>query len=252
MRFSELMRRAGATHVVLAGDPEVRRVIQDSREAQPGDLFVAVRGLTVDGHSFLRDVVRAGACAAVVEDAALLPADTPHAVVADARIALAKVAAQLLGEPTRALTLVGITGTNGKTTTTYLVEAIAAEAGLSAGVIGTVGYRYAGRTLPSPHTTPDPVALQRLFADMRDAGVRVVAMETSSHALEQRRVEGCDFSIAAFSNLTQDHLDYHGSMDAYFEAKARFFTELLPASTASAKASVINLDDPRGNRPSRT
>ena len=248
MRLAELLTRLGvpAPQQTLAGDPEIRRVVHDSREVRPGDLFVAVRGFTVDGHQFVRRALEQGAAALAVEDAAFAPEGVPCALVTDARVALACLAAILAGEPTLRLLLAGITGTNGKTTTTYLVEAILEAAGYATGVVGTVGYRYAGKTLPAPHTTPDPVALQLLFADMVNAGVRAAVMETSSHALDQRRVEGCDYSVAAFTNLTQDHLDYHHTMDAYFAAKKRFFTELLPASRAPSKTAVINLDDPRG------
>jgi UDP-N-acetylmuramoyl-L-alanyl-D-glutamate--2,6-diaminopimelate ligase len=240
-RLSQLL--AGLTiRERRAADPQIRRVVHDSRQAGPGDLFVAVRGLSVDGHAYVAAALAKGAAAAVVEDPAALPGDAAGAVVADSRVALALCASALWDHPTRSLRLAGVTGTNGKTTTTYLVEAICQKAGLEPGLIGTVGYRFAGRSLPAPHTTPDPVALQALFAEMRAAGVTHCVMEVSSHALEQRRVEGCHFEVAAFTNLTQDHLDYHGSMDSYYAAKKRLFTELLPAGGTA----VVNLDDPRG------
>jgi UDP-N-acetylmuramoyl-L-alanyl-D-glutamate--2,6-diaminopimelate ligase len=245
VKLSELLAHASVLRR-QGGDPEIRRVVHDSREIGPGDLFVAIRGLKVDGHTFLPAALAMGAAAAVVEDPSALPPDAPGAVVSDTRVALALAAAALHGDPTLSLALAGVTGTNGKTTTTYLVEAICREAGGRPGVVGTVGYRFAGRTFPAPHTTPDPVLLQGLFAQMRDAGITHVAMEVSSHALEQRRVDGCHFRVAAFTNLTQDHLDFHGTMEAYFAAKKRLFTDLLPASRAPGATAVVSIDDPRG------
>jgi UDP-N-acetylmuramoyl-L-alanyl-D-glutamate--2,6-diaminopimelate ligase len=247
MRLSELIAAIPGARVQTFGDPEIRRVVHDSRIVEEGDLFVAVRGLSSDGHRFVGKALERGARAIVVEDASGIGEGTPLAIVPDSRSALARLAARFYGEPTRSLSLAGVTGTNGKTTTTFLVEAISETAGHKTGVIGTVGYRFAGHTRPAPHTTPDPVALQSLFADMRAEGVEVVAMEISSHAIEQRRVDGCDVRVAAFTNLTQDHLDYHGTMEAYFAAKKRLFAELLAASRSPSPTAVVNLDDPRGD-----
>ncbi len=196
-----------------------------SRRGGRGDLFVAVRGETVDGHAFLDDVEARGAVAAVVE--ARSAASTARNWSCSTARALGLIAANRFGRPADAMRLLGVTGTNGKTTTTYLVEAILRAAGLRVGLIGTVAYRSPAGSRPAPFTTPTPLELHATLAEMRDAGASDVAMEVSSHALALDRVAGLRFAVAAFTNLTQDHLDFHGTMEAYGAAKARLFAERM-------------------------
>ncbi len=234
---------------VLACEPAsaletpVREVCDDSRRAGSGDLFVALRGQTVDGHRFLDTVAAQGAVAAVVEDPA---AHFPGArvLVRSTAQALARIAANRWGRPAEALTLVGLTGTNGKTTGTYLVEAILVAAGARPGVIGTVEYRSPLGSRPAPFTTPTPLELHRTLAEMRDAGCTHVVMECSSHALALGRLDGLVFRAASFSNLTQDHLDFHAGMEAYADAKALLFSSLLAVDGVAA----ICVDGPYGER----
>ncbi len=227
----------GASHV---GEIEVGVVTEDSRKIGPGDVFVAVRGRHVDGHRFVATAVAAGACAVVVEEEQPHVA-VPQLVVANAAEALGLLIARRLGDPAHQLTLVGITGTNGKTTTTFLVESILAAAGAAPGVIGTVSYRWAGKVEDAPYTTPTPGVLHDTFARMLADGTSHVVMETSSAALAMHRLAGVQVACAAFSNLTQDHLDLHGTMDAYRAAKQLLFSEHVRGGAA-----VINVDDPEG------
>ncbi len=223
-------------------DLQVGRVLDDSRALEPGDLFVAVTGRTVDGHDFLPAAEAAGAAAVIVSRKVSFPGAVIR--VADTAEALGIAAANRLGNPARALHLVGLTGTNGKTTTTYLLESILQVAGQQPGVIGTVSYRFAGQEHPAPFTTPTAPRLQELLAQMAEAGSSHAVMEVSSHALEMRRVAGLDFEVAGFTNFTQDHLDLHGSMEAYREAKRRLFADHL----ASEGAAVLWYDDPAASQ----
>jgi UDP-N-acetylmuramoyl-L-alanyl-D-glutamate--2,6-diaminopimelate ligase len=214
-------------------DVEVRAVGHDSRQVDEGTLFCCISGQTVDGHGYAVAAERAGASAFLVER--FVDVEGPQARVASVRASVGPIAARLLGDPSRAMTVLGVTGTNGKTTTCYLLEAIAVAAGQSFGVIGTVETRYAQRTEGLRHTTPEATELQALLARMRDAGVETVAMEVSSHALDQHRVDGTLFAVVCFTNLSQDHLDYHGTFDAYAAAKRRLFT---PTFTDRAAVNV--------------
>ncbi len=226
----------------------VHQVVADSRHVVPGALFVAVRGHSMDGHEFLGDVLDQGATALVVE--ALPPAlqsrveREGQAVVqvANSRRALAAIASGYYGHASRQLPLIGVTGTNGKTTITYVVESILQAAGMSVGVMGTVENRFAGERVEATQTTPDALQVQSLLRQMQDRGVDAAVMEVTSHALDQDRVAGCEFRVCVFTNLSRDHYDYHGSEAAYFAAKARLFTE-LPGDWH-----VLNLDDPYGRR----
>lgn len=219
----------------------VSEVAFDSREAVPGALFFCVPGSSTDGHAFAADALRAGAVASVVER--WLPeVDAPQVLVPSVRAAMGPMSAEVFGNPAAAMTTVGVTGTNGKTTITYLLESVFDTAGLRSGVIGTTGARVDGGPVPLDRTTPEAPDLQRLLARMRDTGVRAVAMEVSSHAMDQHRVDGVVFDTAVFTNLSQDHLDYHGSMASYFGAKAALFTP------AHARTGAANADDGYGRR----
>jgi len=220
----------------------VARVTADSRLVQPGTLFVAVRGTRVDGHRYVADAVRSGAVAVVVEsggDGVDAAGPVWQLVVNNSRAALAHAAAALAGHPSRRLTAIGITGTNGKTTVAILARSILEAAGRRPGLIGTIRYEIGARSIPAPLTTPDSVMLQNLLADMVEAGLDSVVMEVSSHALDQRRTEGMAFDVGVFTHLTPDHGDYHPTRADYARAKRRLF-EGLPASAAA----VLNRADP--------
>ena len=230
----------GAGSPELRGDPgvDVGSVVHDSREVRPGALFCCIRGENADGHRYAADAVAAGAVALLVEE--WLPIAVPQARVRSVRHLLGPLAARFFGSPAQAMRVLGVTGTNGKTTTTYLLESIAVAAGDRAGVIGTVAARVGGVTLPVIHTTPEATELQALLASMRDSDVATVAMEVSSHALAQRRVDGTSFAAVCFTNLSHDHLDYHSSLDEYFEAKARLFTPEF------SRRAAVNVGDDHG------
>ncbi len=225
---------------LVGEDHEVRGVQDDSRLVREGELFVAVRGMSVDGHDFAPLAANKGAAALVVERR--LDIDLPQLIVADASQALGILAAHMAGRPADALTTIGITGTNGKTTTSYLIEAMLVAAGKSPGVLGTVSYRWKGLEKPAPYTTPTPLVLQEAFVDMTEAGCDTALLEVSSAALHMDRLVGTHFDVAAFSNLSQDHLDIHNTMEEYRDAKARLFRDNL----APGGIAVINIDDAAG------
>lgn len=227
-------------------DQEVAGLVYDSRRVAKGDLFFAVPGEKTDGHQFITQAIERGATAVVLTHTSGLQPGMTFVRVKDVRATMGLWGAHFYGRPASRLKLVGVTGTNGKTTTTYLVESILASAGMEPGVIGTINYRYSGKEMPAHHTTPESIDLHALFAEMVRSKVKSVAMEVSSHALVQERVRGLDFDVGVFTNLSRDHLDYHQSMDDYFGAKSRLFTDYLPSSAKSAKAAVINGDDARG------
>lgn len=208
-------------------DVLVTDATHDSRSVEPGALFCAVPGVRDDGHDHAAEACEAGAVALLVER--LLPLRVPQLVVPSVRAAMGPVAALVHGRPADDLLLVGVTGTNGKTTVTFLLEAVMAAAGLGSGRIGTLGARLHGRTEPGGRTTPEATDLQRLLRSMRTRGADAVAMEVSSHGLDLHRVDGCHFAVVAFTNLTRDHLDWHGTMARYLAAKARLFTSELAA-----------------------
>jgi UDP-N-acetylmuramoyl-L-alanyl-D-glutamate--2,6-diaminopimelate ligase len=216
-------------------------VTHDSRRVRPGSVFVALRGLKVDGVTFAPQAIAAGAAAVVSEHAADSSADVVWITVPDARLALAYLAAEFNGQPSHRMRVVGITGTNGKTTTGYLVSAILEAAGIKCGLMGTVLYRLGDRDFEATRTTPEAPDVQAFMREMRTAGCGACVMEVSSHALALRRVDGIRFAAGVFTNLTRDHLDFHAGMDDYFAAKRRLF-EMLPEGAPA----VINLDDPRG------
>jgi UDP-N-acetylmuramoyl-L-alanyl-D-glutamate--2,6-diaminopimelate ligase len=246
MKLGQLIK--GLKAYDLTGDPEreIQGLAFDSRRVKPGDLFVALRGHHLDGHDYLGGALKRGAAAVVVEtfDGFEVPAAVVR--VPDSRKALSRLAARFYDSPFLELNLIGITGTNGKTSTSYLLESILAAAGLRPGVIGTVNYRFAGKTKPAPVTTPESLDLMRLLREMADGGTTDVILEVSSHALDQGRTGDCLFQRAIFTNITRDHLDYHKTMDAYFEAKSRLFRGLEKGRPGGGEpVAVINGDDPR-------
>ncbi len=220
----------------------IAKVTDDSRQVEPGDLFVAVTGRTVDGHRFVDAAAKAGAAAVIVEQD--VDFDGPVVRVVNSARGLGLAAANRAGNPGRTMHMAAITGTNGKTTTTYILESILAVANESPGIIGTVSYRFCGSERPAPFTTPTAPALQELLGEMATAGCSPVVMEGSAHALEWRRVAGLAFAVVAFTNFTQDHLDLHGSMEAYFAAKKRLFDH----HTEGDGAAVMWADDPTAER----
>ncbi|MFA4873764.1 MAG: UDP-N-acetylmuramoyl-L-alanyl-D-glutamate--2,6-diaminopimelate ligase [bacterium] len=246
MKLAELIRDIEVREVRGSAEVEVKDLAYDASSAAPGDCFVAIKGSKRDGIEFAPDAVARGAVAVVSERPAELCGDAVNVIVENARRALGMMSARMQGDPSAEMTLVGVTGTNGKTTTTYLLESIFAAFGRSPGVIGTVEYRYAGRRIPAPHTTPQSLDLQRLLGSMRDAGCRACAMEVSSHALTQDRVAGCRFDAGIFTNLTPEHLDYHNGMEEYFAAKAILFEKILSEGGKPAAFAAINADDPYG------
>lgn len=241
------IRRVSALAEALSGarlvtepdvDPEILDLTHDSRRLTPGSMYVALRGARADGHRYVGEAIGGGAVALCVDHE--MDASVPQVIVEDTRAAIGPLAAEVHDHPSNAIDVIGVTGTNGKTTVTHFVESIAAHIGRVTGLIGTIHTRYDDVRVESSMTTPEASDLQRLLAEMRDAGVSVVAAEVSSHSLEYGRVRATRFAIAAFTNLSQDHLDFHGDMDSYRAAKERLFTE-YEVGTA-----VINIDDPVG------
>ena len=237
MRLSELFKdlEVGGTP---ADDMEIKGITKDSRKVEEGYLFF----LTASNLRYLKDAERRGASAFV--SASPIDVNRPCILVKDVEACFGRVASAFYGRPSERLTIIGVTGTNGKTTTTFLLESIFERAGRKVGVIGTIEYRYAGVRLKPPNTTPGVDMLQALLSDMVQSGVEVVVMEVSSHGLDQRRVEGVEFDCAIFTNITHDHLDYHVTEEAYREAKRLLFHYYLKRSRKKRKFAVLNLDDP--------
>jgi len=228
---------------------EVRGLSYHSGQVSEGSLFVAIEGARSDGHQFVDQAIDRGAHAVVVEKPLETKAEITVVRVANTRAALAQISSRFYGFPSHELTVIGITGTNGKTTTAYLLESILEACGLLAGVIGTVNVRYLGHVLPAPVTTPESLDLQRLLREMSDAGVTHVVMEVSSHGLDMHRVDGTRFAMGLFTNLSQDHLDYHGTMERYFSAKSRLFSQILRTREGDTPAlAIINGDDVWGRQ----
>ena len=246
MKLRDLLN--GLEHRKIHGriSMEIEGLAYDSRRVERGFVFVAIRGEQEDGHDYVGDAIERGARAVVLEDENRRIGGIPTVVVPNSRKALGALSATFFHNPSTKLTLVGITGTNGKTTTAYLAESILKGAGFRTGVIGTIDYHFEGTSHRATTTTPESYDLQRMLKDMLEGGVSHVIMEVSSHALHQHRTEGCHFDIGVFTNLTPDHLDYHETMDRYFESKASLFTHLLPRSVKPHPLALINLDDPKG------
>lgn len=230
----EVQAAAGDCQVIIRG------MSMDSRQVQPGDLYACVPGSRADGHDFAESAVASGAAALLVER--FLPLAVPQVKVASVRQVIGKLAAAVYDYPSEKLELVGVTGTNGKTTITHLIETIGIKHGKRVGLIGTLGARINGRDIPGERTTPESIEVQKLLGDMVAEGVNLAVMEVSSHALSLGRVTGCEFDAGIFTNLTQDHLDYHKTMKDYLKAKSRLFAGLK--GSKQPKISILNKDDP--------
>jgi UDP-N-acetylmuramoyl-L-alanyl-D-glutamate--2,6-diaminopimelate ligase len=247
MKLSELLTAIKEYRLTGSADLEISGITCDSRAVRPGMLFCALRGAVTDGHCYIPAALEAGASAVLLEDAASAPATGTWFYVADGRSAMAQVSARFYGDPTARLPLVGITGTNGKTTTTYLIEGILRAAGLPPAVLGTISYRFNDTVVEASHTTPESTELQAAFRTLADAGAKAFVMEVSSHALEQKRVDGCHFDVGIFSNLTRDHLDYHKTMESYLGSKQQLFSRLLaPDQIKPRRVAAVNMDDQYG------
>ena len=244
MTFHQLLQ--GAEVLSQSGNPAVAGVEYDSRRVRPGTVFVAMKGETSDGNRFIDQAIAAGAVAVVTDS----PAETPRPAVAWAQVlhgrrALARLSANFYKRPAERIANTGITGTNGKSTTAFLIESIFQAAGRKTALVGTIEYHVAGKILPAPHTTPEALELNRLLSEGLGQGVTEAVMEVSSHALEQQRVFGIPFDVAVFTNLTRDHLDYHVTMEAYFRAKQVLFEG---CGTDPPRAAVLNIDDEYGRQ----
>lgn len=234
MRLRELLEGMEVISQTISPDTEITHVCVDSRATQKGSLFVAVPGIRCDGGHYARQAVDRGAVCVVCQSE--LPPDLPWVKVRDARLALSQLACRWYGHPSRQLTMLGVTGTNGKTTVTYLLRHILQRTGMKTGLIGTVQNIVGEQTLPAQRTTPDALQIQQLLSAMTKNGCSHAVMEVSSHALDQHRAEGIDFAVGIFTNLTEDHLDYHGTMGCYCDAKAKLFQ--------MSRMGVCNADDP--------
>jgi len=251
--LADLLQGVGGRVTGRVAGVMITGITADSRQVKPGALFVAVPGLKVDGHDFVARAVAQGCVAVVIErgrGGGIVTGQAVRIEVEDSRAALGELAAAFFGHPARGLRMIGITGTNGKTTTTYLLEALLRGAGCRTGVIGTVNYRYDGVEIPAPFTTPEPVQLQQLLREMAARGVSHVVMEVSSHGLAQKRLQGVAFDVALFTNLSRDHLDFHGDMEQYFAAKACLFSDHLKegASAVIVREAATDPGEPWGGR----
>ncbi len=245
MKLRQLI--AGLAAPVASGslDAEIAGIVSDSRKAGPGLAFAAIRGHAADGHQFIPKAIEAGAAAIIAETAPPADAAAPWVHVRNSRIALAEMAAAFHGHPARNLKISAVTGTNGKSTIAFLIHYLLNAAHVRAGLLGTMFYDLGGELAPATHTTPDSLDIQGLLAKMRDNGCKAVSMEVSSHALHQDRAHGLHFDAAIFTNLTQDHLDYHGTMEEYFRAKTRLFQAVADQGDGQM---IINADDAWGRK----
>ena len=240
MKLNQLKKDLRQARLVHYEEREIRAITCDSREARDGSLFIAINGETQDGHPYAVDARANGAAAVVVERRLDLPDDIPQIIVDDTREAAAVISAKFYGQPSERISVAGVTGTSGKTTTTWMLRSILEAAGRPAGLIGTIYYLVGDRKLPARNTTPSPIEINRMLAEMHEARQQCAVMEVSSHALVQKRVHGISFKTAVFTNLTDnEHLDFHKTFIAYRDAKSKLFEPLSPASVA-----VLNLEDP--------
>jgi UDP-N-acetylmuramoyl-L-alanyl-D-glutamate--2,6-diaminopimelate ligase len=250
MNLQQLFRFFSFSYDRIDPLTEVKSLCVDSRQVEPGSVFFALRGTTRDGHDSIPEAIQRGAVALVCSDIARIPPGFPGLVlkVQDARGILATLAARFYDNPSEKLFTVGVTGTNGKTSITYLVEHLLNQNGKSAAVLGTINHHFKSKIWPTEMTTPNPIELQKRLADFCSEGANAVVMEVSSHALDQRRADSVQFDVTVFSNLTRDHLDYHKTMEQYFQAKQRLFTDLLWKTNKSSVMAVVNTDDVYGRR----
>ena len=244
MKLAEIVKTVKPLAVDGSLEQEITGITYDSRRVMPGHLFVAVPGERTDGHRFVEAAIDRGAAAVVLErDMGFNPRAT-RIKVSNARHSMAQASAQFYNHPSQSLKVVGITGTNGKTTTAFMVHAIMEAAGFPCGLLGTVQYQIGQRVIPATRTTPESVEIQEMMSEMIEAGCGGVSMEVSSHALDQSRVTEVDFDVAVFTNLSQDHLDYHGTMENYFESKVKLFSAL--GTVQKAGRAVVNVDNAHG------
>ena len=248
MQLATLLASIPVREIVGPVDRAVENIAYDSRRVQRNGLFVALRGEKSDGHEFVDQAIEKGATVIVAERNPATAGGATTVLVEKTRPVLADLAASFYGFPARKLRMAAVTGTNGKTTTTFLIKHICENAGVRCGLIGTVRYEVADRVLPATRTTPESLDVQELLAQMVNAGCRAAAMEVSSHALAQERTRGLEWNVAVFTNLTQDHLDFHGTMENYFESKALLFTGLAGQSKKVKPVAVINIDDTYGRQ----
>jgi UDP-N-acetylmuramoyl-L-alanyl-D-glutamate--2,6-diaminopimelate ligase len=249
MKLARLIEGVDIINVSGETSGDVSTVCFSADKCERGSLFVAIPGLKNDGHDFILQAVTRGAQFVVYEKDIRLPSQVTAIKVAGSRRALSILAKNFFGNPSGNLVLTAVMGTNGKTTITYLLESIMKEAGFQCGVLGTVNYRYNNKIYPAPNTTPESYEMQKILRDMADDGITHVIAEVSSHAVDLKRVDDCDFDLGIFTNLTRDHLDYHLTMENYFQAKKRFFAEILPQSKkVHLQKMVINADDQWGKR----
>jgi UDP-N-acetylmuramoyl-L-alanyl-D-glutamate--2,6-diaminopimelate ligase len=247
MQLKTLTAAIPVRQVIGPLERAVESIAYDSRRVQKNSLFVALHGEKTDGHEFIGQAIEKGASAVVAEREEKHPRAT-CVVVENTRSALADLSATFYGFPAKRLKLAAVTGTNGKTTTTFLIKHICEKAGLRCGLIGTVRYEIGERVLPATRTTPESLDLQELFAQIANAGCRAAAVEVSSHALAQERTRGLEWDVAVFTNLTQDHLDFHGTMERYFESKMKLFTQLAQQQKKRKAVAVVNIDDRYGEQ----
>ncbi|WP_066252585.1 UDP-N-acetylmuramoyl-L-alanyl-D-glutamate--2,6-diaminopimelate ligase [Neobacillus drentensis] len=242
MKLQKLLKNLHLLIPFKGEDVEITSIENDNRKVQNGSLFICIKGYTVDGHDFAEAAVKNGAAAILAERPIAL--DVPVILVKDTTRAMAVLADTFYGQPTKKLHLIGITGTNGKTTTSHLIEKIMVDAGQRTGLIGTMYTKIAEETIETKNTTPESLTLQKTFQQMVDRGVETAVMEVSSHALDLGRVHGCDYDVAVFTNLTQDHLDYHKTMDEYKRAKSLLFAQLGNTfNHQNPKFAILNADD---------
>ncbi|HHX02345.1 MAG TPA: UDP-N-acetylmuramoyl-L-alanyl-D-glutamate--2,6-diaminopimelate ligase [Firmicutes bacterium] len=231
---------------LIGADREISGLSYDSRKIKPGELFFAIRGFKTDGHNYVKDAIANGAVTVVVEQIQNVDPDITQILVSDTRAAMGKMAAAYFNYPSRRLRVIGVTGTNGKTTTTYLIKSILEQAGYGVGLIGTIQILIGNKAVPARRTTPESLDLQAILAEMIAHNLDYAVMEVSSHALELNRTAGLEFDTAVFTNLTQDHLDFHQCFEHYFQAKAKLFAGLMQEPAKDGKVSIINVDDPYG------
>ncbi len=245
MQLKSLLAAIPVREIIGPSDRSVESIAYDSRRVQRNGLFVAMRGEKSDGHDFIGQAIEKGASVIVAEREEKHPRAT-CVVVENTRHALADLAATFYGFPARKLKLAAVTGTNGKTTTTFLIKHICEKAGMRCGLLGTVRYEIGERVLPAARTTPESLDLQELLAQIANAGCRAAAMEVSSHALAQERTRGIEWDVAVFTNLTQDHLDFHRTMENYFNSKVKLFTQLPKQEKKQKPVAIVNIDDRYG------